>query len=144
MHVAIRRAGPADRPALASLAALLDTKTRKATAEARLAALPESGHALFLAEAEGGIVGWLHVFLTWRLTSDRFAEIGGLAVAPEQRRRGVGHALLAAAEDWARAGGALALRVRVGSKRREAPGLYAAAGFRPLKRQEVYVKDLPG
>ena len=58
-------------------------------------------------------------------------EIGvlGLAVAPEARRRGVATALLAAAEQRARARGARKLSLRTFSTNPEAIQLYSRLGF---------------
>ena len=137
----LRAAGPADAGPLLALVRLLDPERSEADLALRLAALPD-GHAVLLAERDAAPVGWLHLFLAWRLTSPPFAEIGGLAVAPGHRRQGVGRQLLAAGEAWARERGAAALRVRVAEQREEAPALYRAAGFRPLKRQQVFAKDL--
>jgi ribosomal protein S18 acetylase RimI-like enzyme len=53
----------------------------------------------------------------------------GLAVAPEARRRGVGSALLSAAEQHARARGARKLFLRVLSTNQSALRLYGRLGY---------------
>ncbi len=143
MTFTVRDAQPGDAVTLAPLVGLLDGVGRVRDLRGRIVGMPPRGHALLVAESErGALVGWIHVFAAWRMTSEPFAEIGGLAVAPDWRRQGVGRALLAAAEDWARRQGCRALRVRVGQARHEAPAFYQAAGFRALKQQAVFSKPV--
>ncbi len=143
MSCSVRAATPGDAIALAPLVGLLEGLGRGRDLRARIVGLPAQGHALLVAESgDGHLVGWIHVFVAWRLTSEPFAEIGGLAVAPDWRRQGVGRALLDAAEAWARRQGSRALRVRVSDARHEAPAFYQAAGFRALKEQTVFAKPV--
>lgn len=59
-----------------------------------------------------------------------------LAVSPEQRRTGLGRALMAAAEDWLRARGAPKLQLMVREDNAAALDFYEALG---LERQKVAV-----
>lgn len=143
MTFTLRPAQPGDAQALAPLAGLLEGEGRTRDLRGRIVGLPPRDHALLVAEsARGDLVGWIHVFAAWRMTSEPFAEIGGLAVAPDWRRQGVGRALLAEAERWATRQGCRALRVRVSQARHEAPAFYQAAGFRALKQQAVFSKPV--
>ena len=65
----------------------------------------------------------------------------GLAVGPAARRRGAGSALLAAAEDFARARGARKLSLRVFSTNAAAIRLYERFGFQRegLLREEFLI-----
>lgn len=56
-------------------------------------------------------------------------EIKRMFVEPSERGRGVGRALLAAAEDLARERGLRLLRLETGDAQPEALGLYASAGW---------------
>ena len=79
----------------------------------------------FLAEANGEIVGSLHV----QASRHGYAEIG-MAVARDWRGKGVGSALLTAAEDYARARGDIhKLSLGVFAHNDRAIALYRKHGF---------------
>ncbi|MFD3617305.1 GNAT family N-acetyltransferase [Streptomyces sp. NPDC058676] len=60
-------------------------------------------------------------------------EIGGLGVWPEElRSRGIGTALIRAAEDLARVRGLTTVGIGVGVENPRAAALYARLGYRPL------------
>jgi len=65
MALRIRPAQPEDAPALAALAGQLGYPTTPEKMMARLQALAEDDHqAVFVAvEADGQVVGWVHVYL---------------------------------------------------------------------------------
>jgi ribosomal protein S18 acetylase RimI-like enzyme len=56
-------------------------------------------------------------------------EITDLYVAPARRRRGCGHALVAAATQWARARGAERVEVHVSPRNPEAQAFWRAEGY---------------
>jgi ribosomal protein S18 acetylase RimI-like enzyme len=141
MH--IRPATLTDEKAFVALTAELGYPADRAVLRARLErilATPEN--AVFVAEADGAVVGWLHIFLRPLLESDLTAEIGGLVVAPASRRLGAGRRLIAAAESWARAQGAGLLTVRCRTERVAGNRFYEALGFRTAKTQNVWRKPL--
>ena len=141
MHV--RPATLTDGHAFAALTAELGYPADHAVLHARLErilATPEN--AVFVAEADGAVVGWLHVFLRPLLESELTAEIGGLVVAPASRRLGAGRHLITAAESWAQAHGARLLAVRCRTERVEGNRFYEALGFRVAKVQNVWRKPL--
>jgi [ribosomal protein S18]-alanine N-acetyltransferase len=72
------------------------------------------------------------------------AEILTLGVLPKQRRRGIGHALLAAAADRAREAGADRLLLDVATDNRVATSLHHRVGFRPLARRPRYYRRAAG
>ena len=61
-----------------------------------LADLP-AGYAAFVAEADGGLLGWATIGPS--AFPDRFGELHGLYVDPDQWSRGAGRALLARGEE---------------------------------------------
>jgi len=89
----------------------------------------------FLAWMDGGCVG----FLTLRLHTPEAAEIHVMGVHPDAQRRGVGRALLDAAEAWLRASGAAYLQVKTLSSRHRSEhyartrAYYTAMGFAALE-----------
>jgi len=78
------------------------------------------------------------VFLTERVESGRFAEIGGLVVDDDSRRQGVGTSLFEAAAHWAARHGVAKLRVRCADQRIEAHAFYKNRGMAQTKSQYVF------
>lgn len=87
------------------------------------------------------ILGWIHVFIGYRVASSSFAEIGGIVVSPEDRRQGIGRSLVNHAKLWA-SDHDLKLRVRCNSKREESHEFYESAGFSKVKTQHVFECNL--
>jgi ribosomal protein S18 acetylase RimI-like enzyme len=83
-----------------------------------------------VAELGGRLVGYLRLKPVTRLAENAHVlGVMGLAVAPQARRRGVGAALLTAAEQHARARGARKLSLRVLGTNEGALRLYGRLGF---------------
>ena len=90
---------------------------------------PPQAH--LVAELDGRLAGYLRLKPVTKLPeSAHVLGVAGLAVAPGDRRRGVASALLAAAEQQARARGARKLSLRVLSSNAPAMRLYERLGFR--------------
>ncbi len=142
-----REAVASDVPALAELAGELgypSTTAQVGERFRRLLAHPEL-HRVFVAEgADGEPAAWIHVFVSLRLESEPFAEIGGLVVGAASRGGGVGEALVRRAEAWARGRGLARVRVRSNVVRERAHRFYQRLGFARLKEQVVLVEDLDG
>jgi ribosomal protein S18 acetylase RimI-like enzyme len=90
--------------------------------------------AIFVAETDGAIVGFVCVFA--RLDSGalieadpEYAYISDLVVLPAHRGRGIGRALLGRAEEFAARQGAAVLKVDVLAANGGARAVYRAAGF---------------
>lgn len=142
--VEVRAARPADAEVIAGLSALLDYPTTATELRQRLAGLDPAENAVLVAEEGDVVVGWIHVFRSHRLEEDVFAELGGLIVAPGYRGRGLGRLLMSHGERWARTHGCGKLRVRSHQKREAAHSFYDRVGYRTVKRQRVFDKDLGG
>jgi len=98
--------------------------------------------ALFVAEIEGGVVGWIQV-VTYPLPEmDLHAELGGLVVNEAHRGQGVGSALMVRAEEWARTQGCLEVRIRSNIIRKRAHKFYKQAGYESIKTQYTFRKPL--
>ncbi len=137
----IRRALPEDAPRLAELSGQLGYAVALPALAARLdRILMDSEHAVFVAELEGRVEGWIHLFHAAHLESEGHAEIGGLVVEEQFRGRGLGAALMAAAEDWAGARGLEAIRLRSRIQRERAHAFYHRLGYEEVKRQVVLEK----
>ena len=133
MPLDVRRAAVGDDAALVAI----DEATWSSLVSP--ASVPPPGKAFFsgappddvlVAEADGLVVGYLHLSSPTSLTANRHVlEIRGLAVTPSRQRSGVGRALLDAAVAEARRRGCRRLRLRVLATNRPACALYDAAGF---------------
>jgi len=97
---------------------------------------------VWVADLDGAIVGWIHLFGNRLLESDPDIESGGLVVHEDARGRGVGRALVNAAEDWARERGYSVVSVRSNVIRKEAHEFYKGLGFEPTKSQFKFRKKL--
>lgn len=143
--LAVRSATLDDALVLASLATELGYPSDAADLSRRLTTLlGRPDHTVRIAVADRGeVVGWVHAFVSLRLESDPFAEIGGLVVRSEWRGRGVGRCLVEAAAAWGAAQGCTRLRVRCRIDRDGAHAFYARLGFARSKTQGVLDASLP-
>ena len=99
--------------------------------------------AVFVAEAGGSVSGWIHMAVVPSIETDSFAEIRGLVVAAAARRTGIGAALVASGEGWARDQGMTRVRVRSNVTREDARRFYEKLGYRVTKTQNVFDRDVP-
>ncbi len=143
-HIEIREASLRDVPTLAELCAQLGYPSLSHQTLARLQTILRSNeHSVQVAcSSDGEVIAWVHVFLSLRVESDPFAELGGFVVTKQLRGCGVGRSLLEAAESWVEKQGVKKLRVRTRSTRRDAQAFYERLGFTRTKEQHVY--DKPG
>jgi GNAT superfamily N-acetyltransferase len=139
--ISIRPASSADQAILTSLAWRLAefelppwrTAEEIARADGRAmsaavaAANPDD--AVFIAERAGEPVGCLHMLLATDFFGRRHAHISVIAATAAAQRSGVGRALLAHAEDWARAHGMELLTLNVFAGNTRARRVYERAGF---------------
>ncbi|PYP80738.1 MAG: GNAT family N-acetyltransferase [Gemmatimonadetes bacterium] len=136
--VDIRPAVDADAPALAALLAHLGYPADAAELPDRLRRLREAGDDAFVADVDGATVGLATVHSRAVLHVARpVAQLTALVVPPEMRGRGVGRALVDAAERWGRAHGADRLVVTTALHRADAPLFYERLGFEHTGRRYV-------
>jgi RimJ/RimL family protein N-acetyltransferase len=84
--------------------------------------------AIFVAETPAGVVGRLSIARVHHPYSRHVAEVG-LMVAADQRRRGIGSALMEEALGWARASGITIVELEVFPHNAPAIALYRKLGF---------------
>jgi predicted N-acetyltransferase YhbS len=140
----IRRATARDANAIARLAETLGYRAASDAVHRRLSAiLASDADLMIVAENSAGvIVGWLQAHACHIVESGFRVEIMGLVVAVETRRSGVGRALVAEAERWARSISAEAVVVRSNVQRLESHAFYPALGYTQTKTQAVYRKEI--
>ena len=104
--------------------------------------LSRRDQAVFVAEVEGHIAGWVHVYACPTVESELYAEIGGLVVHEAQRGRGVGKALMTWSEAWARQRDIPEIRLRSNVIRKEAHQFYESLGYENIKAQFTFCKAI--
>ena len=88
----------------------------------------ENGTVL-IAEDDGTVVGFASVRQRDHFTGLRLAYVGELAVAEDSEGRGVGRALVTAAESWSRERGLARILLETGAANSAARAFYARLGF---------------
>lgn len=134
----VRAARPGDVPALAAL-------EQRCFAGDRLSARQYGRHVgsasavvLVAPGAGGAVLGSAVLFLR---AGSRVARLYSIAVDPTARGRGLGAALLGAAEAAARRRGATLLRLEVRQDNPAAIALYVARGYRRIGARADYYED---
>ena len=141
--VRIRRARVSDAPRVAELSGELGYPATAAEMKQRFALIkPASAHAVFVAEYQKNVIGWIHVSITPLLEVPCRAEVNGLVVADGQRSLGAGAKLLDAAEAWARSKKCKGMSVRSNVIRDRAHAFYERQGYIHIKTQKAYRKPL--
>jgi GNAT superfamily N-acetyltransferase len=100
-------------------------------------ATPHCRVVLALADAEPAGMAVLRVVRPDPLSDSKVVQIAHVVVQPGKRRRGVGHALVAAAADFAEERGLEHVAAGVYPSLREASRFYARLGFAPVVLQRV-------
>jgi GNAT superfamily N-acetyltransferase len=143
--IAVRRATSADAARLAELSEVLGYPVASSSLSSRLERLlARTEDAVFVAEAESGVVGWIHGAEQELLESGRRCEILGLVVDGAYRSQGVGRILVTAVEQWAASRGLEQVTVRSNVARTESHPFYQRLGYVRIKTQHAYRKALSG
>ena len=139
----IRLATAADAEEIARLSGQLGYPATAEEAIERLRAVSQyREHAVFVAEADGRLAGWIHVFLRPSLTTEPSVEVAGLVVDEHTRSHGLGQALLAEAERWTMEQGYRMVTLRSNVKRVRAHAFYERLGYENNKTSKSFRKVL--
>jgi ribosomal protein S18 acetylase RimI-like enzyme len=145
LSIEIREADLADAAHAAGLLAVLDSYASDAmgggaplNADVRRRLVPalreQTNALLLLAFSDGAPVGAATCFVGFStFSARRLLNVHDLAVLPAFRGRGIGRALLVAAEEHALARGCAKLTLEVREDNARARGLYQALGFRDFE-----------
>lgn len=145
MATAVRPVRAADSAAVATLTGELGYPATSEEMAFRVDALLQrpGEHALLVAvDADDLPIGWIHVERVDTLETGPMAGIAGLVVGEGSRSDGIGTALLAAGEDWARDQGLGVIQVRSRTTRERAHHFYERAGYGRVKTSVVFRKAL--
>ena len=139
----IRRAIPEDVEALTDLVVQLGYSGTTDDIARRLTSLANTrSDDVFVAVEGGRVAGFVHVSIVRTLENDAYSEIRGLVVDDRLRNRGVGNALVASAEEWARQRGLRRMRVRSNVTRDRARKFYEREGYVVTKVSNIFDKAL--
>ena len=142
-EITIRSANASDAISLANLSEQLGYPVTPAQITMRLEKIQQDHeHAVFVAELDGRIAGWVEVYARTILVDDGVTEIEGLVVDADGRGRGVGRALVAYSEDWACQHGCTHVYLRSNIIREAAHRFYISLGFQNVKTQKAFLKKL--
>jgi GNAT superfamily N-acetyltransferase len=91
---------------------------------------PASGEALFVAEADGQLLGFIHLkTVVDYFSQEPIAHISDVVVAEAAEGQGVGKTLIKAAEDWARTSGYTMVQLHVLTDNARARTVYERLGY---------------
>jgi N-acetylglutamate synthase-like GNAT family acetyltransferase len=141
--VAVRLARLDDAPALVSLLAELGYPTDAGTLERRLAALvADPAVTLLVAERDGRVVGLASMHVMPLIERAPLGRLSAIVVAADERRAGIGRALVERVESEARARGCERLELTSAERRADAHAFYRDLGFEPASQR--FIKSLAG
>jgi GNAT superfamily N-acetyltransferase len=139
----IRDLQPADLPAAAALLDQLGYALDEGEVGARFQRLLKvPGHRVRIAELEGRVAGLLHVFERPALEKPCEAVVQSLVVDAQSRGSGVGAALMADAEAWARAKGLPSVALYTSIGRDPAHAFYKRIGYVQVGTSHLMRRDL--
>lgn len=95
---------------------------------------------IFVAVSENKVIGYVHLNDYDVIYAPHMKNIMGIAVSREYKRMGVGSALLAKAEEWAKETGAKGVRLVSGASREGAHEFYRSRGYSGEKKQINFKK----
>ena len=102
----------------------------------------QPGHIVWVAINEQKTVGWCHAGKTNWVMMEPAIEIFGLVVDSRFKGMGIGKKLMSTVEDFAKDQNVKEMWVRSNRKRTESHPFYLGLGFKNLKDQAVYAKEI--
>ena len=134
----------ADAKIVAELATELGYPDEIEAIRSRICAIGEKDLLLVAADESDKPVGFIQGHRVCIVEVGFRVEILGLVVSSTARRKGIARTLIGEVELWANEAGAEVVSVRSNTKRAEAHIFYPALGYKHIKTQAVYEKDIRG
>ena len=142
-EILIRLANKEDIPALVELSGQLGYPTSQEEMTERLEDMSDYfRHAIYVAEVEGKVVGWIHGFARTLLMVSKHIEVGGLVVDEDHRNHKIGEKLMEAIEAWAEELGADWVYVASNQIREDAHRFYLQHGYEHYKTSFKFRKHI--
>ena len=139
----IREALLQDAGILISLTAQLGYPCTKEEIEERLIPYKNKAHGVvFVAVLDGTVVGWISLNVVCYFYVKPFIEVSGFVVEEKERNKGIGKRLLEVAEAWTKEQGYRLIRIRTNVIRERAHKFYENNGYKKVKEQKVYIKEI--
>jgi GNAT superfamily N-acetyltransferase len=139
----IRRVLSEDAEVLIRLTAQLGYPCTKEEIQERLIPYQNKSHGeVFVAVLDSTVVGWISLNTVQYFYVQPFIEVSGFVVEEKFRNKGIGKKLLEAAESWVKEQGYGLIRIRTNVLRREAYRFYENNGYKKVKEQKVYLKEI--
>ncbi len=141
----IRPAIIEDSEGITLLAQNLGFPSRSVDVKSRLRRiLDHDDHQIYVAGEDGGLlIGFIHIYQSFLIETDPFAEIGALIVSSNHRRLGIGRLLFKRAEDWCRDRSLRTIRCRNHAADSDSFAFFNNMQFKQLLPQSVFVYHLP-
>lgn len=141
MKILIRNAELKDVSFISNLTNELGYKSNIESTVNRLAEiLKNHENCVFVAYNNHKIIGWIHGFYSLRIESDPFVEIGGLVVAKDHWKKGIGKMLVESVIKWSKSRNCKKVRVRCNTLRTESHKFYENIEFKINKEQKIFDK----
>lgn len=112
------------------------------TAKALKELLRDNTQRIFVAVCDDIVIGYIHAADYQLLYAPPAKNILGIAVSSYYRNKGVGRALLAAVEEWAKESGCASVRLNSGAERENSHAFYKKCGYEFIKQQFNFRKRL--
>lgn len=143
-NLRIRKAVPEDATMLTKLTAQLGYPCTQQEIVERLEPYRNISYGIvFVAVLNDTVVGWISLNTVRYFYVRPFIEVSGFVVDEKERNKGVGRRLLEAAEVWVKVQGYYRLiRIRTNIIREDAHRFYENNGYRKVKEQRVYMKEI--
>lgn len=132
----------ADAEVVAELAMQLGYPNEIEAIRRRICPIGEADLLLIAADANDKPVGFIQAHRVCIIEVGSRVEILGLVVSSTARRNGIARTLVGEVELWAKKTGAEVVSVRSNTKRAEAHFFYPAMGYKQIKTQAVYEKQI--
>ena len=142
LKIEIRKAAVEDSAAIAEISSKdLGYDCSAEFVGKKLSGLDTRREAVFAAETDNGVIGYIHIEKYETLYCETLANVLGLAVRADSRRNGAGKLLIEAAENWAKEIGASGVRLNSGGSRTGAHSFYRSVGYNSEKQQIRFLKE---
>ena len=106
------------------------------------AVINSQDHIAFMAEFNNKVVGWIGASQAFMIEVMPHCEINGLVIDKDFYGKGIGKLLIEKVKQWAEEKGNKKLSLRCNIRRVEAHAFYTHLGFKDLKQQTNFVKDI--